>query len=223
MVHYHNTTIKRAIELYPQHKETILALYRRVGRISSQKLKEAKRGIYAPGFYEKMKKEGWGFCSLEVRQKITDKLKREKKSAYFNDELRAKSRAKSTQSSNNTIEVKIQEFLKQLGIEFYTHQYMKLDNAYQCDIFIPLQRGINYKTIIECDGDYWHGNLNSKRHNYNSWKDLTQKQKVQKIKDYLRNAEMESRGYTVIRLWEREIRVMDINKFKDILEGEIGI
>ena len=57
---------------------------------------------------------------------------------------------------DTTIEVKIQNFLKELKIEFFTHQYMKIEHGYQCDIFIPEQKGIERKTIIECFGDYWH-------------------------------------------------------------------
>ena len=53
---------------------------------------------------------------------------------------------------DTTIEVKIQNFLKQLGIEYFTHQYMKeIKHGYQCDILIP-----SVNLVIECDGDYWH-------------------------------------------------------------------
>ncbi|GAI23509.1 unnamed protein product, partial [marine sediment metagenome] len=51
-------------------------------------------------------------------------------------------------------EVKIQNFLKTLGIEFFTHQYMKqIEHSYQCDILIP-----SMNLIIECDGDFIHCN-----------------------------------------------------------------
>lgn len=58
---------------------------------------------------------------------------------------------------DTTIEVKLQNYLKQLGIEFYTHQYIKeIEHSYQCDIIIPIQKGINKKIIIEAYGEYWH-------------------------------------------------------------------
>ena len=113
---------------------------------------------------------------------------------------------------DTTIEVKIQNFLKQLGIEFLTHQYMKIEQGYQCDIFIPIQEGINQKTIIECDGDYWHGNLD-----IFPIKNLDRKFKVQRCLDYERTTQLEEKGFRVIRLWEHDIRVMEINVFQNKL------
>jgi very-short-patch-repair endonuclease/transposase len=98
------------------------------------------------------------------------------------------------------IEVKIQNFLKNLGIEFYTHQYIKeIEHSYQCDIMIPVQKGINQKTIIECDGDYWHDYPNGKE------------------KDHLRTKELQEKGWRVIRLWEREIKRLKLNELSFIL------
>jgi len=57
---------------------------------------------------------------------------------------------------DSSIEIKIQNYLKKLGIEFFTHQYMKIEHGYQCDILIPIQKGIPRPTIIECFGNYWH-------------------------------------------------------------------
>lgn len=89
------------------------------------------------------------------------------------------------------IEVKIQNFLKQLGIEFFTHQYMKeIEHSYQCDILIP-----SMNLVIECDGDHWH--------KYPIGKDI----------DHIRTKELIYKGFKVLRLWECEIKVMDINKF----------
>ncbi len=58
---------------------------------------------------------------------------------------------------DTSIEVKIQNFLKEFKIEFLTHQYMHIEHGYQCDILIPLMN-----LVIECDGDYWHGALSDK-------------------------------------------------------------
>ena len=53
---------------------------------------------------------------------------------------------------DTSIELKIQNYLKELGITFFTHQYIKeIEHGYQCDIFIP-----SMNLVIECDGDYWH-------------------------------------------------------------------
>jgi very-short-patch-repair endonuclease len=92
------------------------------------------------------------------------------------------------------IEIKIQNFLKELNIEYFTHQYMNIQESYQCDILIP-----SMNLIIECDGDYWH--------NYPFGNN----------KDKIRTAELIAKGFKVIRLWERDIKKMDLNKFKEII------
>ncbi len=93
---------------------------------------------------------------------------------------------------NTSIEVKIQNFLKQLGIEYFTHQYIKIEHGYQCDVLIP-----SMNLVIECDGDYWH--------NYPVGNDI----------DHVRTSELIEKGFKVLRLWEFEIRAMNINEFKE--------
>ena len=92
---------------------------------------------------------------------------------------------------DTTIEVKIQNFLKQLGIEYFTHQYMKIEHGYQCDILIP-----SMNLVIECDGNYWH--------KYPTRRDI----------DNIRTKELIEKGFKVLRLWEVEIRKMNINDFE---------
>jgi G:T-mismatch repair DNA endonuclease (very short patch repair protein) len=92
---------------------------------------------------------------------------------------------------DSSIEQKIQDFLKRLKIEFYTHQYMHIEHGYQCDILIPSQR-----TVIECFGDYWHS--------YPYGKEV----------DSLRCQELRAKGFRVLVFWENEIRVMELNDFK---------
>ncbi len=92
------------------------------------------------------------------------------------------------------IEVKIQNFLEQLGIEYFTHKYMKIEHGYQCDILIP-----SMNLVIECDGDYWH------------------KYPVGLEKDHIRTKELIEKGFKVLRLWEREIKAMSIIQFKEVL------
>jgi len=106
------------------------------------------------------------------------------------------------------IEVKIQKFLTELRIEFLTHQYVEIEHSYQSDIFIPIQEGITQPTIIECDGDYWHGNI-KKFPNLN-------KQQIDQIEeDKIRTQEIIEKGYRVIRLWEHEIKKMTLKGFKN--------
>jgi len=97
---------------------------------------------------------------------------------------------------DTSIEVKIQNFLKQLGIEFFTHQYIKIKHGYQCDILIPIMN-----LVIECDGDYWH------------------KYPIGLEKDHIRTKELLENGFKVLRLWENEIRVMELNDFEERLKN----
>ena len=105
-----------------------------------------------------------------------------------------KARAKQVLPVKDTsIEVKIQNFLKTLGIEFFTHQYMKqIEHAYQCDILIPVMN-----LVIECDGDYWH------------------KYPIGNNIDHIRTKELLEKGFKVLRLWEFEINEMSIKEFKN--------
>ncbi len=97
---------------------------------------------------------------------------------------------------DSSIEVKIQSFLKQLGIEFFTHQYMKeIEHGYQCDILIP-----RMNLVIECDGDYWH------------------KYPISRDIDNIRTGELIDKGFNVLRLWENEIRLMGIQEFENKLK-----
>ncbi len=84
------------------------------------------------------------------------------------------------------IEVKMQNLLKELGIKFITHRYMKeIKHAYQCDIFIR-----SMKLVIECDGVYWH--------NYPLGNEL----------DIIRTQELFDAGFRVLRFWGSEVKVI---------------
>lgn len=110
---------------------------------------------------------------------------------------------------DSSIEVKIQDFLTELKIEYLTHKYMHIEHGYQCDIFIP-----SMNLIIECDGDYWHGNPLKN-------KELAERQIKQRENDEIRTKELKEKGYRVIRLWENEIKQMNIEKFKEIFMKSI--
>jgi len=104
-------------------------------------------------------------------------------------------------TQDTTIEVKMQNFLKLLGIEFLTHQYIKeIEHSYKCDILIAEK-----KLVIECDGNYWH--------NY----------PIGNEKDLLRNKELRQQGYKVLRFWESEIRPMELQDLKNkLIQLRIG-
>lgn len=97
---------------------------------------------------------------------------------------------------DSKIEVKIQNFLEKMGIEYFTHKHIKeIEHSYQCDILIP-----SMNLIIECDGDYWH------------------KYPIGKEIDHIRTKELLEKGFKVLRLWECEIKKLRINSFRKILE-----
>lgn len=112
------------------------------------------------------------------------------------------------------IEVKIQNFVKQLGLEFFTHQYIDIKYGYQSDILIPVQPGITQKTVLEVDGVYWHGNTD-----IYDYKKMPLHIKEQIPLDFERTAQLEEAGFKVLRLWEHEIKNMTLAEFKDRLDN----
>lgn len=162
------------------------------GRTQSEETK-IKRGIYLGRKISETEKKNLSKCMKERRKTIVMPIK------------------------DTKIEVKVQDFLKKLRINFTTHQYIKdIKYGYQCDIFIPVQKGINQKTVIECDGDYWHGNLEKF-----SISKMNKKIRTKRCLDYERTAQLEEAGFRVIRLWEHKIKSMNINGFK--LEVSINV
>lgn len=102
---------------------------------------------------------------------------------------------------DTSIELKIQNFLKQLNIEYFTHQYIKdIEHGYQCDILIP-----SMNMVIEADGDYWH--------KYPIGLDI----------DHIRTKELLEKGFKVLRLWEFEINDMTIEQFKERINEETKV
>lgn len=152
----------------------------------------------------KISKSNMGrIVSEKTRNKIRNTLLKEESLK----KIKEKRRSQILPLTDTKIEVKIQNFLRELGIEFATHQYMKdIKYKYQCDIFIPKQEGIPQKIVIECDGDYWHGNLEV----FNMDK-LSQKIKERRCLNYERTAQLEKAGFRVIRLWENRIKKMELN------------
>ncbi len=120
--------------------------------------------------------------SEEAKRKIGEKNKIHRKYQIF-------------PKKDTKIEKKIQKFLKVLGVEFFTHQYMKIEHGYQCDILIP-----SINLVIECDGDYWH------------------KYPIGLEKDHIRTKELIDKGFKILRLWERDIKIMELNDFKKRLK-----
>jgi very-short-patch-repair endonuclease len=72
-----------------------------------------------------------------------------------------------------------------------------IEHGYQCDILIP-----SMNLVIECDGVYWH--------KYPIGNDI----------DHIRTKELLEKGFRVLRLWEHEINVMEINSFRALLKNQ---
>jgi len=143
------------------------------------------------GIHKKMCKEGKNIPPSRKGLKPWNKDLHDIYSKETIDKIK-KARAKQIFPINDTkIEVKIQNFLKKLGIEFFTHQYMNIEHCYQCDILVP-----SMNLVIECDGNYWH------------------KYPVGLEKDHIRTKELIEKGFKVLRLWEFEINKMTITDFK---------
>lgn len=152
------------------------------GRIFSE---ETKKKMSKSG-KERIKKGRGAPTFKKGKENVAYKLSKEE---------RKQKRAKQNPTFTSSIEIKIQNFLKQLKIEFFTHQYIKeIEHGYQCDILIP-----SMNLVIECDGNYWH--------KYPIGNDI----------DHIRTKELIEKGFKVLRLWEFEIKSMDINQFKNKL------
>ncbi len=131
----------------------------------------------------------------EMKKRISDTLKKYYKDNPSERERNRKQRQKQIFPMNDSsIEIKIQNFLKELNIEYFAHKYMNIKHDYQCDILIP-----SMNLVIECDGNYWH------------------KYPVGLEKDHIRTNELIEKGFSVLRLWESEIKVMNINDFENKL------
>lgn len=150
------------------------------------------------------------YSDPELRKRISEAHKEN----YPSEETKLKMREKRAEQifpfKDSKPEIKIQNFLKQLNINFLTHRYMiEIKHKYQCDIFVP-----SMNLIIEVDGDYWHGNTNNSRYAV-----LNKNQVIQKEEDDLRTKELIDKGFKVLRLWESDINKMNLNDFMERIKS----
>lgn len=163
-----------------------------------EKIRQAQKKRFAEGRFTEKQLKAFANQRRKGNYKTTEEAKMKIKKTWNTPKLReyaVKRRSKQIFPLKDTsIEVKMQNLLKQLGIEFYTHQYIKeIEHRYQCDIMIPVQEGINKKTIIECFGTYWH------------------KYPYGKIIDNQRCNELRDAGWRVLVFWENEIKEMQLS------------
>ncbi len=186
------------------------------GRVFSEESKEKMRKHALKRFADKKNHPFYGKKRPDVAKINSEKFKGityeqrhgKKRSDEIKKKLSDKRAIQIFPFQDTKIELKIQGFLEELNIEYIKHFYMKyIKSHYRCDIFIPSKN-----MVIEVDGDFWHGNPK-----FYDKKALSEKQKEQKIRDHLRTDQMKQFGYDVVRLWEDDIKELDIIKFKEII------
>lgn len=152
----------------------------------SNKLKGNKNGRFGKG----------KIISEDARIRTSNTLKkRYKEHPELKENLRRK-RYEQKIIYESKPEKLFQEELIKRNIAFKKHKYIKIQHAYQCDIFIEPN------IVIEIDGDYWH----NKSENI--------------IKDKIRNKELIENGYKIFRIKtsyflnkKYEVNQININKF----------
>jgi very-short-patch-repair endonuclease len=101
------------------------------------------------------------------------------------------------------IEVKINEYLTSEGISF---KYNFPFNNFRVDFYL-----IDYNLVVECDGDYWHGN--PKFYNINNFNPIQQKNFD---RDRRKEEMLKSNNIKFIRFWEYDIK-NNFNTVKKII------
>lgn len=102
-------------------------------------------------------------------------------------------------------EQKLKDILEELHITYTPQFFINTGTrTFSYDFYLP-----EYRTIIEVDGDYWHGGPGVSQH----WYGIDTTKETDTLKDDIAR----SRGYTVIRLWESTLN-QDKSLIIDILQ-----
>lgn len=101
------------------------------------------------------------------------------------------------QTFDTSIEIIVENILNENKIE-NIKQYNLF--GYSFDFYLP-----EYKLIIECDGDYWHGyGLEDN--------ELDEVQRQSRYNDKIKTKKAIGAGYSLIRFWENEIKLDGFDK-----------
>lgn len=92
------------------------------------------------------------------------------------------------------IEIKIENLLQDLNLK-YKYSFILKNRQFDFLLF-------DKKIIIECHGDYWHGNPSSKKVIKNG---LSERQKMKQIDDNIKEKIANENGYKYIFFWEKDI------------------
>ncbi len=194
LILFKNNNIHKRKKLTKEVRDKISNTLKRKGiqpkqRYSGEVWNKGKKGIQIPWNKNKV-----GLQISNKKGKTYSEMYGEDKAKGYKILIKEKRKEQKFPLIDSSIEVKIQDFLKELNISFLTHQYMEIEHGYQCDILIP-----SMNLIIECDGDYWH------------------KYPIGREIDKIRTNELVSKGFYVLRLWEHDIKVMTLEQLKDII------
>jgi very-short-patch-repair endonuclease len=148
--------------------------------------------------------------SIDVKKKIGEKAKERLKDPK-NNPMYGKTHSPETikkifeRQPMNKLEKKVNDRLNELGIDNTFQFYITEGDI--CKIYDFKIKG--KPALIEVDGDFWHGNPNTKSH----CKEINEVRKNDKFKEEL----AERRGYIVYRLWETDIN-KDITVVDDVID-----
>lgn len=124
----------------------------------------------------KRAKELWNDKDSKIRKYVGSEKQRQ--------HARAARRKLIMPLQDSSIETAVKAWLNLLNIRYIQHRQMdEIEHSYQCDFFISSKNA-----VIECDGIYWH--------NYPDGREI----------DRIRTKELEETGFTVLRLWEHDIK-----------------
>jgi DNA mismatch endonuclease (patch repair protein) len=118
-------------------------------------------------------------------------------------------------SNNATTERKLRAHLVQLGIVGWKMRPPDLPGA--PDFVFP-----GLRTVLFTDGCFWHGCPkcgHTPKSNVGYWK---KKLERNKSRDMAINAELRSRGFTVVRIWECEVKQNPRKCLQPILVSAVG-
>lgn len=104
----------------------------------------------------------------------------------------------------------IETCIRPIGIDFITQYYLK-DIHHYCDIYIPIKN-----TIIEFQGDYWHGNPKKYLKEELSEFQLEKVRKDEILREYCKD-----NGINLIEIWECDYN-RDIKKVKELINNELN-
>lgn len=98
---------------------------------------------------------------------------------------------------DTSIELKTADILVELGVPFQRQYEVGVNKLYKFDFFLP-----ESNTLIECDGDYWHGKGIPAEN-------LDNTQQLVAYYDRIKTEVAHALGYRLVRFWESEIKQQD--------------